>query len=81
MRAALAISLGVLSLACFAVADTQFYQDASFLELVTTQPCVLSWMHACHFNQHVPYRAKKYHEGDVMSAGQVQSLSRPALCW
>ena len=55
MRAALAISLGVLSLACFAAADTQFYQDASFLELVTTQACVSLWMYACHFNQRILY--------------------------
>ena len=53
MRAALAISLGVLSLACFAAADTQFYQDASFLELVTTQACVFSWMYSCCFSQHI----------------------------
>ena len=41
MRAAMAICLGVLSLACIAAADTQFYQDAAFLELVTTQAFVL----------------------------------------
>ena len=53
MRAALAICLGVLSLACFAAADTQFYQDASFLELVTMQARVFPWMYACHFDWHI----------------------------
>ena len=37
MRAAFVASVAVLSLACFAAADTAFYQDAAFLELVCSQ--------------------------------------------
>ena len=35
MKAAFVASLALLSLACFAAAETAFYQDAAFLELVS----------------------------------------------
>ncbi|CAL5223582.1 g6118 [Coccomyxa viridis] len=38
MRAAFVASVAVLSLACFAAADTAFYQDAAFLELAKYSP-------------------------------------------
>ena len=62
----MAICLGVLSLACITAADTQFYQDASFLELVITQAFVCLWTYACHFDQHILLSTEKYQDGDVM---------------
>ncbi len=86
MRAAFVASVAVLSLACFAAADTAFYQDAAFLELVCSQASGNFGVRLSPTELSHPARTKyqaTHDRADVISllcAGEVQPFPRPPFC-
>ena len=85
MRAAFVASVAALSLACFAAAETAFYQDAAFLELVCPAANVARIVMPQELRRmtRTNYQAT-YDRADVMTllcAGEVQSIPRPSFRW